>query len=151
MGGIYQPEYLRKIKALLSWTLPQVYTDNITNVELLNRVVWFLNNKNTPVLNNVQEALNLTSKEVDELTKLLNDIKDGKYADLYIEQLSKWIDDNLINYVARMAFYVFPTLKYDENKKVWRYCIYVPQSWKQLKFRWTWDTDRHVWYLSINY
>lgn len=129
--------------------LPAVFDDSLSYYELLAKVVNSLNeviNKD----NEMGDVLSTTVENVDDLQTLLNEVKNGKYADLYIEQLSKWIDDNLINYVARMAFYVFPTLKQD-NEGRWRYCIYVPQSWKQLKFRWTWDSTRHAWFLTINY
>ena len=144
------PEYERAFKFWCQKVLPAVYDDSLSYYEQLCKVVKFLNDH----IGGYNMLVGQVTDNTDLLTSmsdLLTQIKNGKYADLYLDQLEAWINENLINYVARMAFYVFPTLQYDSNKKVWRYCIKVPQSWKQLKFRWTWDTSKHVWYLALYY
>ena len=132
-------------------TLPYALdTGTLTALEILNKLVLIINNLvnvSTATAETVQELID----QVTEMDKLLKDVAQGKYADLYLEQLEAYINNNLINYVARLAYYLFPGLMYDEDAKVWLYVLRIPSSWKWLKFSYIWDKDRHCWHLGLEY
>ncbi len=132
-------------------TLPYALdTGTLSALEILNKLVLVVNNLVNdfgPTSETIQELIN----QIKEMDKLLEDIANGKYADLYLDQLESYINDNLINYVARLAYYLFPGLMYDEENKVWRYVLRIPSSWKWLKFSYIWDKERHCWYLGLEY
>lgn len=129
--------------------LPAVIDDSLSYYEVLCK----LREKTNELIGTVNEdssTLESVVSNLNEVKNLLDDVASGKYADLYLEQLEEYINNNLINYVARMAYYVFPTLqKFDDG--TWHYAIKVPQSWKQLRFSWIWDETELVWKLVLLY
>ena len=130
--------------------LPAVIDDSLSYYEVLCK----LREKTNELIGTVNEdgsTLESVVSKLNEVKGLLDDVADGKYADLYLGQLEAYINNNLINYVARLAYYVFPGLDYDGGRKVWRYSLRIPASWKWLKFSWIWDEDRHVWHIGLEY
>lgn len=132
-------------------TLPYALdTGTLSALEILNKLVLAVNNLVNdfgPTSEEIQKLI----EQVTAIDALLKEVAEGKYADLYLDQLAAYIDNNLINFVARLAYYLFPGLMYDESGKVWRYTLTIPSSWKWLKFRYYWDAERKAWYLGLSY
>ena len=125
--------------------LPTVYTDSLSYSELLGKVIDYLNS----VVSD-QNEVNSDLKSLYEYVEQLYHYMSDDPASQFIDQLEAYIDQHLIDYVARMAYYVFPTLqKFDDG--TWHYCIKIPQSWKQLHFDWIWDTADNTWKIVLNY
>lgn len=68
-------------------------------------------------------------QKLSDMENLLTAIKNGEYADLYLEQLANWIDNNLISFVARIVKYVFFGLTSDGY-----FAAYIPDSWNFIQF-----------------
>lgn len=125
--------------------LPTVYTDSLSYSELLGKVIAYLNSAISD-----QNEVNGSLKELYEYVDQLYHYMSDDPASQFIDQLEAYIDQHLIDYVARMAYYVFPTLQeFDDG--TWHYAIKVPQSWKQLKFSWIWDESDNLWKLVLLY
>lgn len=79
-------------------------------------------------------------KQVAELEKLLEDIKNGDYIDLYLDALQNWIDRNLQNLVANIVKYIWFGLTDDGH-----FCAYIPKSWDFITFdtNMNYDSDRY--------
>lgn len=79
-------------------------------------------------------------KQVAALEKLLEDIKNGDYVDLYLDALQNWIDRNLQNLVANIVKYIWFGLTDDG-----RFCAYIPKSWDFITFdtNMNYDSDRY--------
>lgn len=139
------PNDLPLFRFWLQRMLPTVYTDSMSYSELLDKVISYLNSVITDQ-NDVNEDLKELYAYVDQLYHYMSDDP----ASQFIDQLEAYIDQHLIDYVARMAYYVFPTLnEFDDG--TWHYAIKVPQSWKQLRFSWIWDETDNVWKLVLLY
>lgn len=139
------PDKLCSFRTFCQNTLPAVYDDSLSYYELLCRVRDILNQNNNAT-NELGNGVNDLYDYVEQLYHYMSDDP----ASQFINQLEAYIDDHLIDYVARMAYYVFPTLqKFDDG--TWHYCIKIPQSWKQLHFDWIFDTTDHTWHIVLNY
>lgn len=139
------PNDLPLFRFWLQRMLPTAYTDAMSYSELLDKVIAYLNS----VIED-QNDVNEDLKELYEYVEQLYHYMSDDPASQFIDQLEAYIDQHLIDYVARMAYYVFPTLQqFDDG--TWHYCIKIPQSWKQLKFDWIWDTTDHTWHIVLNY
>jgi len=79
-------------------------------------------------------------KQVTALEKLLEDIKNGDYVDLYLDALQNWIDKNLQNLVANIVKYIWFGLTDDGHL-----CAYIPKSWDFITFdtNMNYDSDRY--------
>lgn len=97
----------------------------------------------------ISEVVNVDSDEIISMKALLNDIRDGKYSDLYIDSLASYIDNNLVNFVARIARYAFPQLVWDGG--AYRYSVVVPSSWDFLRFKWDYSAEDGTYHLTLNY
>lgn len=139
------PDTLCSFRTFCQKTLPAVYDDSLSYYEVICRVRDILNQNN-----NATNELGNGMKELYEYVDQLYHYMSDDPASQFINQLEEYIDDHLIDYVARMAYYVFPTLqKFGDG--TWHYCIKVPQSWKQLHFGWIFDTTDHTWHIVLNY
>ena len=146
----YTPSQIAPLYFYCQKILPAVFDDSLSYYEQLCKL--------TDKVNEIIERYGPESETIQQIVErlnqqgeLLDEIASGKYADLYIEQLGAYIDANLIHFVERLAFYIFPTLVYDEDDKVWRYAVKIPQSWKWLRYSFIWDKDKHVWYIGLEY
>ena len=139
------PNDLPLFRFWLQRMLPTAYTDAMTYSELLDKVIAYLNSV-IEDQNDVNEDLKELYAYVDQLYHYMSDDP----ASQFIDQLEAYIDQHLIDYVARMAYYVFPTLN-EFGDGTWHYAIKVPQSWKQLRFSWIWDETDNVWKLVLLY
>lgn len=115
--------------------LPMDILNKVTDYEVLcsllsklNEIIETVNRIDSDTEKNKADIIALNAK-IAEMEKLLNDIRDGKYADLYLEQLANWIDNNLISMVARIVKYVFFGLTRDGY-----FAAYIPDSWKFIRF-----------------
>lgn len=96
----------------------------------------------------MKDVVNVNSDDISEMKQLLADIRDGKYADIYLDAVASYIDNNLTAFVARIARYAFPQLVWDGS--AWRYSIVVPTSWDWLRFKWDYMDDG-TYHLTLNY
>ena len=126
--------YMDAVSRLRYWcqtVLPAVYDDSLSYYELLCRISSKLNELITKD-NEVGEVLGVTVEQVEQMQKLLEEIRNGKYADLYIDQLASYIDKNLAQIVARIVYYVFPCFYWDGDS--WRFSMVIPSGWDWLRF-----------------
>lgn len=77
----------------------------------------------------LQKRLELTEEQVKDILAELEAIKDGKYMDVYIDALGKWIDKNLQQLISRIVKYVFFGLSEDGH-----FTAYIPDSWDFITF-----------------
>lgn len=142
--------YSDAIMRLRYWcqtVLPAVFDDSLSYYEQVCRVAEKLNELISKD-NEIGEVLGTTVEQVAEMQKLLESIKNGEYAELYIDQLASYIDNNLINFIARLTKYVFPTFYYDGE--CWRFSLVIPSTWDYLKFTWSFEDDK-TWHINLNY
>lgn len=97
----------------------------------------------------MKDVVNVDTSDISAMKQLLDDIKNGKYADLYLDAVASYIDNNLTQFVARIARYAFPQLVWDGE--AWRYSVVVPTSWDFLRFRYTYLADDGTYHLTLNY
>lgn len=142
--------YMDAVSRLRYWcqtVLPAVYDDSLSYYELLCKISSKVNELITKD-NEIGEVLGVTVEQVGEMQKLLDDIRDGRYAELYIDQLASYIDKNLVNFVARLTKYVFPTFYYDGE--CWRFALDIPETWEYLNFSWIFVDDL-TWHICLDY
>lgn len=127
--------------------LPAVFDDSLSYVELVCKIQAKVNEL-IKKDNAMGDELNVVLNDIDELQELLNSIKDGYYAELYIDQLRSYIDNHLVEFVARLTKYVFPTFYWDGE--CWRFALDVPCNWDFLKFSWIFPDDL-TWHIGLDY
>lgn len=123
-----------KFKHFYFWcqkVLPLVYDNSLSYYEVLckvvdrlNTMIDALNATNTQVNENVTN-INELQEDVKELQEILDDIKNGKYIDLYLDSLSNAIQD----IIAKIVKYVFFGLTDDGY-----FAAYIPQAWTFIRF-----------------
>ena len=124
-------------------------TSTLSALEILNKLVLAVDNLISDGKLTAEQIAKL-QQQMQELDTLVKNVASGDYVYLYLEQIENYINNNLINFVARLAFYVFPTL-IENTDGAWHYAIKVPSSWKQLKFRWIWNETDNTWLLGLAY
>lgn len=115
--------------------LPAVYGDELSYYEILCKVRDKLNDTIT-ILNqqgeNVNGLITLYNELNTRVTALENevdDIKNGKYVELYLDSIIAWIDANLQQLVSRIVKFVCFGLGDDGHFKA-----YIPATWQFLQF-----------------
>lgn len=127
-----------KLEQLQFWcqkVIPLVYEDSLSYYELLCKVVKYLNdlisNQNTVNLILAEYGKNI--KDLQDSVLLLQTelekVKNGDYVSLYIDSLSKWIDNNLQELVGKIVKYVF--FEIDDTG---HFVAYIPSAWQFLEF-----------------
>ena len=139
------PDTLGIFRYFCQSVLPAVYDDSLSYYEVVCKVAEQLN-KTMEASDSVNSDLQQLNEYVQQLYHYMSDDP----ASQFIDQLEAYIDQHLIDYVARMAYYVFPGLQ-EFSDGTWHYTIKVPQSWKQLNFTWIWDSTDNVWKLGLAY
>ena len=115
--------------------LPAVYGDELSYYEVLCKVRDKLNDTIT-ILNqqgeNVNGLITLYNELNTRVTALENevdDIKNGKYVELYLDSIIAWIDANLQQLVSRIVKFVCFGLSQDGY-----FTAYIPATWAFLSF-----------------
>lgn len=132
----------------MNQTIPySLDTRSLSALEILNKLVLavdgIINDANVCV-----DQIKQMQEQIVELDDLLHKIADGEYAELYIDQLASYIDKNLVNFVARLTKYVFPTFYYDGE--CYRFALDIPETWDYLNFRWIFVDDL-TWHICLDY
>lgn len=120
---------------------PLVYRESLSYLEQLHQIVRHFNEM-VESLNSLKGQVQINSHDIDQLQSLVSQLEtnlnqltefihSGDAADVYIESLSKWIDNNLISLVGRVVKYVFFGLTDDGY-----FVAYIPDSWDFI----SWDT-----------
>lgn len=115
--------------------LPAVYADELSYYEaicVLQNAINTLIKEYEFMNENIDELIKFANDLTEILKgydKLLKDIANGKYVDLYLKSIINWIDQNLQCLVARIVKMVCFGL--DDNG---HFVAYIPYSWKFLQF-----------------
>lgn len=115
--------------------LPAVYGDELSYYEVLcvvkeklNQTIEQLNAQGENV-NSLIQLYNDLNAQVQALSGELDDVKNGKYVELYLNSIIKWIDENLQCLVSRIVKFVCFGLGDDGHFKA-----YIPNTWRFLDF-----------------
>lgn len=133
----------------MNQTIPySLDTRSLSALEILNKLVLavdgIINDANVGV-----DQIKQMQEQIAELDDLLHRIADGEYAELYIDQLASYIDNNLIMFVARLVKYVFPGFYWDGD--CWRLQFVMPSNWDFLNFKFVWNQDDFSYHIELEY
>lgn len=115
--------------------LPLVYDDSLTYYEIICKIVDYVNAmvEDEKALAKVVEKYGVDiatmQTEIDKVNKELDDFKSGKALGIYLDALSKWINENLQKLVARIAKFVIFGL---DNRGY--FYADIPDSWDSVSF-----------------
>lgn len=122
--------------------LPTVYDESLSYEQQVAKLREYVNEviKNSndfgEVLTELQQGLkevNTTDQgqadDIKELQETLEKIKNGEYADMYVDSMDKWVDNNMPGIVSRIVRYVSFGLTADGY-----FVAYIPTSWQFLQF-----------------
>lgn len=115
--------------------LPLVYDDSLTYYEMVCKIVDYVNamREDEKALAKVVEKYGVDiatmQTEIDKVMQELEDFKNGKALGVYLEALSKWINENLQELVARIAKFVIFGL---DNRGY--FYADIPDSWDSVSF-----------------
>lgn len=127
-----QPIYTGGGKGYLRyWTqfaLPAVYDDSLSYYELLTKVVAKVN-EIVKIHNDENSNWEEIQKQIDEINAWIEEFKEHGLDDYYIQQIDKWISDNLDYIFGRVAKQVF----FGINKEGY-FTAYIPSSWNDIIF-----------------
>lgn len=129
---------MQKLRYWCQRIIPLVYDDSLSYLEVLAKVVSYLNQV-VEANNDIIQTLELHDEELEELKQVtaylseqMDKIINGEAIDIYIDALAKWIDANLQELVARTVKFVVFGLSDDGY-----FVADVPETWEFI----TWDTD----------
>lgn len=123
-------------------------TASLSALEILNKLVKAVDGIISDGKITAEEIVQL-QEQMKSLDALVKDVANGKYAELYIDQLAAYIDTNLVNFVARIVKYVFPSFYWDGD--CWRLSLSIPTSWDWLEFRFVWVPEDFSYHITLNY
>lgn len=115
--------------------LPAVYGDELSYFEVLCKVRDKLNdtinilNQQGENVNGLITLYNELNARVVALENEVDDIKNGKYVELYLDSIIAWIDANLQQLVSRIVKFVCFGLSDDGY-----FQAYIPATWGFLDF-----------------
>lgn len=115
--------------------LPAVYGDELSYYEVLCKVRDKLNdtinilNQQGENVNGLITLYNQLNERVIALENEVDDIKNGKYVELYLDSIIAWIDANLQQLVSRIVKFVCFGLSDDGY-----FTAYIPATWAFLSF-----------------
>ena len=133
----------------MNQTIPySLDTRSLSALEILNKLVLavdgIINDANVGV-----DQIKEMQEQIAELDDLVRKVANGEYADLYIDQLASYIDNNLIMFVARLVKYVFPGFFWDGN--CWRLQFIMPATWDFLNFKFVWNQEDFSYHIELEY
>lgn len=131
-------------------TLPKLYWEVKSPEQLVANLYCIVEAMKDPI-NGTAEQVNKNTAAIEQLQAVIDSIESGAYYDKYIDGLAKWIDENLLQLVARQSKYVFPTFYQEPDTGCWRYALVVPQGWEHLVFDWIFDERDNTYHVRINY
>lgn len=109
--------------------LPAVYDDSLSYVELLCKVVEYLNTTMANV-NQLNGNMQGMQKEIEELNAEFQKFVTSGFDDYYAKRMEQWIRDNAERIIKSMlGIGVFFGLTSDGY-----FCAYVPQTWSDIQF-----------------
>ena len=115
--------------------LPAVYDDSLSYYEaickmadVVKRIIDEIDTDDTTLDDLVVEYKKI-KEQLEQMDKLLEEIKNGDYVDLYLDSIIKYIDDNLQCLVARIVKFVCFGLNDDGY-----FVAYIPKTWEFLEF-----------------
>lgn len=126
---------LQRLQFWCQKVIPLVYDDSLSYYELLCKVVKYINDmiQNQDTMNQLLQEYGVDIKQlqadVEYLSSELEKVKNGDYVSLYIDALSKWIDENLLLLVEKIAKFV--TFGIDDEGY---FNAYIPESWTDIEF-----------------
>lgn len=115
--------------------LPAAYGDELSYYEVLCKVRDKLNdtitilNQQGENVNGLITLYNQLNERVIALENEVDDIKNGKYVELYLDSIITWIDANLQQLVSRIVKFVCFGLSSDGY-----FQAYIPETWDFLGF-----------------
>lgn len=139
IGNIYPyPDGFVNLNQMQVWiqkVIPLVYDDSISSLEVLGKVLDYINNiiqndnfMEQQILGNIVDITALKN-DVATLQKQMQAFINGEYTDKYLMSLINWIDQNIQILVGRIVKYVFFGLSDDGY-----FVAYIPQSWDFIQF-----------------
>lgn len=131
-----------KLKFWCQKILPLVYDDSLSYYELLCKVVKYLNdvinkqNEMGEILDQFAPNIGEIENELKYLQSELDKVKNGDYVSLYIDSLSKWINENLQEMVSKIVKFVTFGLSNSGY-----FVAYIPDTWDFINFDTIVDTN----------
>lgn len=158
---------LHRFKFWCQKVLPLVYDDSLSYYEVLCKLTDYINSL-IEREDSLEEFLESVRNDIDQLKEewpeykemiqndmeafqdavrdelagmqeILDDIKNGKYIDLYLDSIKKYIDENLQNLVSGIVKYVVFGLSADGH-----FVAYIPKAWEFLNFSTITDPDSEL-------
>lgn len=107
--------------------LPAVYDDSLSYYELLDKIVYKLN-ENIDAINIHSDSIEFIQNEIEQLRKELDE---GYYREEYINIIKEWIDENIPAILGNAIRMVFFGLSLDGH-----FVAYIPRGngWDDITF-----------------
>lgn len=121
-------EQLNKVEEDIT-SLQTLVNQNGSDIKTVTKKVEELNTDLTDLTDSIELKFSYIDSEIDGLQELLNDIKKGKYVDLYIESIDSYLRLHISDYLDKVAKYVIFGLDDDGY-----FFASIPQSWNELLF-----------------
>lgn len=115
--------------------LPLVYDDSLSYLEVLYKVVMYINNliENDKLMAETLlqqgEDITMLQNEMIIIQKEIESVRNGDYVSLYLDSIIAWIDKNIQQLVGRIVKYVFFGLSNDGH-----FIAMIPESWQFITF-----------------
>lgn len=114
---------------VIDWPYTNVHQLNLDWVlEALKKFHAALIELNQQTETNTKDIAELQA-QVSALEKLIKQIEDGGFNDLYLSAIQKWVDENLPQIVHDLVKYVMFGLTLDGH-----FCAVIPEAWNFLSF-----------------
>ena len=120
-----------RLKYWVQLTLPLVYDDSLSYMELLAKIVDVVNGLGE----NYNELLLIVEQygiDINQMKEDINKLINGDYIENYITALERWINNNLEKILANAVKFVFFGLTDDGY-----FVAYIPSSWNDITFKTT--------------
>lgn len=108
--------------------LPQFYWDVYSAEQRIKHLCMELH-KLVCYADMLGKNINLDHREIEQLQKELEDLKNGGLLDYYEKQIYQWIQDNMADIMSAACKQVFFGLTDDGY-----FCAYIPDSWSDIEF-----------------
>lgn len=146
----FNPPDINHFKFWCQKILPLVYDDSLSYMELLCKIVDYLNkvidttNQQTEYLQQLGATVEELQNAVNYLEEEIEKVKNGDYVSLYLDSIINWINDNLQELVAKIVKYVFFVIDNDGY-----FNALIPYAWQFLEFDTGFDPSDSDTYLHL--